>query len=410
MHIKTYGDKLPFDYLKRKFDHLSTCTEACISVARKMHADNQILEKALRRDHSKLYEARKAYRQVTSTVGPDQGPLMNVLSNILIEVEQLYATVAPMAAYHNELHDQGLVLVQKMDGKHIVDRFAVDPNQRQRMKFVRTEEYLSGATKSDPFIRVVGSFPDVPAPGDENEVGLKTVQIAPASASLAEFNAKLSKKIEDEIRNKGTEDTQKKNRAAARKKHAGPRPDVEIFTRGYRDRYGQDQGQEEGQERSLRVVRTAPVTDGNTEPIGPRVHTYRQEAAAYGGLGNNNTNNKKLPLHLNSDPMGNALEQANAVEAVMMRRREGNYEYEGQSDFLIINELMRRRGIPTDPLAPSAMAATLRQAQERVSEAQATASVTAQWAEPSTSDGRRRGEHVREVIDVEDTDTDEMVE
>ena len=95
----------------------------------------------------------------------------------------------------------------------------------------------------------------------------------------------------------------------------------------------------------------------------------------------------------------------------MMRRREGNYEYEGQSDFLIINELMRRRGIPTDPLAPSAMAATLRQAQERVSEAQATASVTAQWAEPSTSDGRRGGEHVREVIDVEaDQDTDEMVE
>ena len=117
-----------------------------------------MVKRALRREKVRTSEAMKAYRNVTSVDG--QGPLVNVLTNLLVEFQHMYATVTPMAAYHNELFDNDMVLVQKIDSEGLLERFCVDPDQKEKMTFIRTEEYGSGSPSADGFIQVIGSFPD----------------------------------------------------------------------------------------------------------------------------------------------------------------------------------------------------------------------------------------------------------
>ena len=390
-HIRRHGQP-NFDTVKEKFDMLATAVEACINVATEVWNDHTVLKRALRREKARTSEAMKAYKNVTTK--EEQGPLVNVLTNLLVEVQHMYATMTPMAAHHNDLYENDMVLVQKIDSEGLLERFMVDPDQKERMAFIRTEEYGSGAPNADGFIQVIGAFPEKI---NDLEVGLKCLEIAPSEKALGDFNAKLISGVKDDIRGTGSIETartaRRKARKEAEKAQNSPmptnRPNLELFTPSYRSRQG-DNAQPHG----IQVVRQPPPTTGaNAAPVNAPVKRYRTTACGVAGLDpDRHMNREVLQLSVTPRPMKTGLEAAKAVENVIHRVRAGEETVgnrTGNAQYAIFNEVLRLRGYSGDPYKTCEIAAQERARQQQVDRAQ----VAAQQVEREQDQDQEHQEH-----------------
>ena len=396
--VRRYGQR-QFDKVKEKFDLLAVAVEACFNVAVNTWNDHKVVTRALRREKSRSLEAMKAYRHVTSD--GNQGPLVNVLTNLLVEFQQMYATVAPMAAFHNDLYNNDMVLVQKIDSEGLLERFCVDPNQKERMAFIRTEEYDSGSPQADPFIQVRGAFPSDP---NDVEVSLKSLEIAPSSRTLGDFNSKVHHGVKEDIKGTGSTETA---RNAARRARKGVRealetrptssPNLQLFTNSYVNKTGGNAPNTPG----VQVVRgPPPVSGANAAPVGNVVKRYRQDACGVAGLDpDRHANREVLQLSVTPRPMAVGIEAAKAVEAVVNRVRDGELTVgnrTGKADYAVFNEILKLRGYGDDPFKPCEVAEAERAKQRRVSQAQTAAN--------------EEGELQEQQQDVEHDDGEEVVE
>ena len=398
-HVRIYGDQ-QFDHVKEKFDLLATAVDACVAVAKNTWNDHKVVTRALRREKARTLEAMKAYRHLTSE--ENQGPLINVLSNLLIEFQQMYATVVPMAAFHNDLYNNDMVLIQKVDANGLLERFCVDPDQKERMAFIRTEEYKSGDPKSDPFIQVRGVFPSDP---NDLEVGLKCLEIAPSSKSLGEFNSKVHSGVKQDIKGTGSAETARNAARRARKDvrtaletRPTSSPNLQLFTNSYVNKTGGNAPRTPG----VQVVRgPPPVSGANAAPVGEVTRRYRTEACGVAGLDpDKHMNRDVLQLSVTARPMATGLEAARAVENVIHRVREGQLTVgnrTGKADYAIFNEILKLRGYGGDPYKPCEVAEAERERQRRVSEAQEAANNREAWQEEQD----QQQEENEEVIEIE---------
>ena len=399
--VRRHGQK-QFDMVKEKFDLLAVAVEACFNVAKNTWNDHKIVTRALRREKARALEAMKAYRHVTSD--GNQGPLVNVLTNLLVEFQQMYATVAPMAAFHNDLYNNDMVLVQKIDSDGLLERFCVDPDQKERMAFIRTEEYDNGSPQADPFIQVRGAFPSNP---NDLEVGLKCLEIAPSSRTLGNFNSKVLGGVKEDIKGTGSSETARNAARRARKEvrdaletRPTSSPNLQLFTNSYVNKAGGSAPRTPG----VQVVRgPPPVSGANAAPVGNVVKRYRREACGVAGLDpDRHANRDVLQLSVTPRPMAVGMEAAKAVEAVIQRVREGELTVgnrTGKADYAIFNEILELRGYGNDPFKPCEVAEAERERQRRVSQAQATANEEGELQEQQRQDPEQENEE--EVIEIE---------
>ena len=289
-----------------------------------------------------------------------------------------------------------------------MERFCVDPGQKEQMAFIRTEEYESGSPGADGFIQVLGAFP---SKVDDLEVNLKCLEIAPSSKALGNFNAKVISDVKEDIRGTGSTETARTARRKARKEEreaqergaqAGPRPtsrpNLELFTSGYRSRQG-DTSQPHGIQA---VHQPPPVSGANAAPVGETVQKFRTSACAVAGLDpDRHMNRDVLQLSVTPRPLAVGLEAAKAVERVIHRVRAGQETVgnrTGNAEYAIFNEVLRLRGYSGDPFKTCEIAEQERARQQRVDRAQ----VAAQQAEVADEDQvQDQQEHEEEVIEVD---------
>ena len=291
-----------------------------------------------------------------------------------------------------------------------MERFCVDPGQKEQMAFIRTEEYESGSPGADGFIQVLGAFP---SRVDELEVSLKCLEIAPSSKALGNFNAKVISDVKEDIRGTGSTETARTARRKARKEEReaqereaqmGPRPtsrpNLELFTSSYRSRQG-DTSQPQG----IQAVRhPPPVSGANAAPVGGAVKKFRTTACAVAGLDpDKHMNRDVLQLSVTPRPLAVGLEAAKAVENVIHRVRAGQETVgnrTGNAEYAIFNEVLRLRGYSGDPFKTCEIAEQERARQRRVDRAQ----VAAQRAEVEADDEDQvqdQQEQDEEVIEVD---------
>ena len=240
------------------------------------------------------------------------------------------------------------------------------------------------------------------------EVGLRCLEIAPASKALGDFNAKVIGGVKDDIRGTGSAATAHTSRRKARKEARDAqntprptnRPNLELFTSGYRSRHG-DNTQPQG----IQVVQQPPPVSGaNAAPVNAMAKKYRTDACAVAGLDpDRHMNRDVVQLSVTPRPLAVGLEAAKAVENVIHRVRAGEETVgnrTGTAEYAIFNEVLRLRGYTGDPFMTCEIAAEERARQNRVNRAQVAAQQAEQQEQRVQQDQEQEG-HGEDVIEVD---------
>ena len=283
-----HGDKDPFSSLIVKHDAVCVTLRGFLTVNRQLTERRNELEARVRSLTSRCAELEKAYANtITNTA---VGPLVNVLNNLCLGVENLSmqnATLIPKAIKDGNVSP---VLIQSLDRGCVVDRYMADPWQKEATKIVRTEQFYQGGSGSDPHMIIHGSFATPPFDeNDDDEWVSCTKEIIPSDDSLGGFKDILRRSSQRDVRGTG-------NVAHNAKRRRQEQRAIERHDREAVDREELDQALNRvGNVHGLDLMRLAnyklpssvghgEATEGNAAPLGARRRRFSLAACQASGL------------------------------------------------------------------------------------------------------------------------------
>lgn len=192
-----------FATMKVKYDAVCVTLKAFLEVNKNLVKRRNEVEARLRSLMARHDELEKAYANTVTNASA--GPLINVMNNLCIGMENLNMQVSTLVSKATGLGETDRVYVQTMDRGCVVERYMCDPLEKERLKIVRTEQFYQGGPGSDTHLIVHGAFDTPPLPEDENGEGWVNYvkEIIPSEDSLGGVKDLIRRSSQRDIRGTG---------------------------------------------------------------------------------------------------------------------------------------------------------------------------------------------------------------
>ena len=149
--------------------------------------------------YNNLYSRFKAIEKALRIMRGDSPKLINILSNLCQEVELLNAGIGPLLMdKFNAWGGKTLLCVQAADG-NVIDRFCVNPEDRESLRVMKTEKYCYGTGETHVIVKgAYGSSNTTVPPNRTNDppVGyvlpLRTNHVVASDADIELMSTQLA--------------------------------------------------------------------------------------------------------------------------------------------------------------------------------------------------------------------------